>query len=77
MMKSLNAISFVTKAFLSVAGIVYLINRLHEKNDTHQYKFTIDSAINHDMLKVNNKFLTQRKFNFADLQKAYFRSKDR
>ncbi len=75
-MKIFHALAFVIKTILSVAGIVLLINKLSEKKSDSDYKFTIDSAINNDDLKACKHHAPKKKFDFADLQKSYFQSKD-
>lgn len=75
-MKLFNALTFLIKAILSIAGIVFLINRLQDSREDERYQFTIDSALNHEKQKVNNRFSARKRFDFGDLQNAYFRSRD-
>ncbi len=75
-MKLFSAATVLLKMILSIAGIVFLINKLSDSKSQDGYKFDLDSAINKEKVKTKARFTPAKKFDFGDLQKSYYRSMD-
>ncbi len=75
-MKLFNAIAFVVKTMLSIAGIVMLVNKLKKPKSGVGYNFTTDTTLNKDRQKTFMRSSSGKKRNFADLQESYFQSMD-
>ena len=51
-MKLLNSVMVIMKLILSIAGVIYVINRVYDSLYDDQYKFEVDSFLNNDEKKA-------------------------
>ena len=75
-MKLINAVKVIVKLFLSIAGIVYVANRMIESLKDDQYKFEVDSFFNKDEKEPKPQSNKDRDFHSRILRKAVFESMD-
>ncbi len=75
-MKLINAVKVIVKLLLSIAGIVFVINRLIESFKGNQYKFEVDSFLNNEEKKAKPQSRAAKDYHFRYLRKAVFESMD-
>ncbi len=76
-MKLINAAIIIAKLVLSLAGIVFVINRISGVLSDNQYKFNVDSLLNNEEKKIKPQSKTARELNFRYLQNAVYESMDK